>query len=569
MVALTKAPATEQAERYERLALDIIDPDMGQPRKTFDDIELGELAISIEAHGVVVPIKVRPSPTKPGRYLIVAGERRWRASKIARQEDIPAVIEDLDATAALEQQIIENSQRVDVPPLEEAEAYEALMKKHGFTMEMLISKTGRSKAHLYGRLKLLTLAPGAKKAMQSGKLAPAIAELIARIPDQKLQEQAAKDCIGEGSNYSWDLKPEQIGDGDNHQPKAQPLSYRAAIALIRRRYQTQFDLLRFDPADKTLSPKAGACNECGHRAGNQPALPGLTPAKGLDDDYCTKPACFEEKVEATFQEKAALAKGRGLKVIEGAPASKILSKHSGEVDYNANYADPKKPLPYSIAKPGSNATWASLLGKQIEEVPRVFVQDPNTGAGRELLIKDKAVEKLRKLGKLDRAEKATSTSNVDTKQQNKKKKAELAIRVGAFSRFLDQVVAGATKDPGNKEAAVWRWVMRGIAFASLRHGTDELLCQRRELDNADEIGDLADTLKTAGEARALVAEFLVANISESFVGGYANREDKKLVEMAEKLFAADFDKALGAAKEAAKAEAKVDAAKKAKKGGAK
>lgn len=567
----TAAAVTPPTERFERLALDLIDPDPDQPRKTFDEHELRDLAASINAHGVVVPIKVRPNAKKAGRYMLVAGERRWRASRMAGETDIPAVIEDLDATAALEQQIIENSQRVDVPPLEEAEAYEALMKKHGYTMDKLIAKTGRSKAHLYGRLKLLALAPGARKALQSGKLAPAIAELVARIPDQKLQEQATKDVLGEGRDYGWDLRPEQVTAEGDDRPVAQPLSYRAAIALIRRRYQTQFDLLRFDPADKTLLPKVGACMDCPHRAGNQPGLPGLTPAKGLDDDHCTKPSCFEEKVEAAFKEKAELAKARGLKVIDGAAAKKILPYHSGDIAHDANYADPKSSLPYNIAKPGSNATWSGLLGKHAEELPRVFVQDPNTGAGRELLVKDKAIEKLRELGKIDKAErKSSSSSSADAeyKKDRAKQKAKRELAQASLTRFLDQVVAGAAKDPGAKELPLWRWLARGLAL-QLHYDAGELLVSRRAVKSPDELPELADELKTLGEVRGFVAEMLLCLIGDRLVDGYAGKEEKEQLARAEKIFGADWDKATAAAKEAAKAESKADAAKDAKKAPAK
>ncbi len=566
-------PATTSPTQYFiQVDVDQIAPDPDQPRKTFDEAELAELADSIKVKGVIVPLLLRELPDKlreKKQFVLIAGERRWRAAKKVGLASVPALVETSKLSPAdiLEIQILENSYRPDVPPLEEAEAYQRLMKQFGYTMDKLIAKTKKSKAHLYGRLKLLELAPGAKKAVQSGKLLPAIAELIARIPDQKLQEQATKDVLGQGGNdaYSYDsVQPEKIANGE-HGTNPQPLSFRASIQLIRRRYQTQFDLQRFDPADKTLVPKAGACVDCPYRAGNQPMLPGLTPAKGLDDDYCTNAPCFEAKVDATFKEKANLAKGKGLKVIEGAPAKKILSSYSGDINYDANYADPKASLPHNIAKPGSNATWAGLLGKKFEEVPRVFVQDPNTGAGRELLVKDKAIEMLRELGKIDKAEKSSSSkADAKAKEARKKHLDKNRFNEQALVRALGDAAEKTAKDTdGKRLLAQLRWLARAVIRDYAQSGGDggEVVLERRGVESYDDLEAAVEKARSIGEVLAVLAELELGIHSEAKLHDWYGKDGRQFFDDGLKLFGADWDKALAAAKEASKAEQKSDAAK--------
>lgn len=584
MVAAAKSPEPEpkaptSTQYYTQVGVEQITPDPDQPRKTFDEAELGELAESIKIHGVIVPLLVRELPDKlrdKKQFVLIAGERRWRAAKIAKLAEVPALVETakLAPEEILERQILENSQRADVPPLEEAEAYQRLMKQHGYTMDKLIAKTKKSKAHLYGRLKLLELAPGAKKALQGGKLQPAIAELIARIPDQKLQEHATKEVLGEGKWETYDetgVSPESMREGKPNGARgdSQPLSYRAAVALIRRRYQTQFDLRRFDPQDKTLLPEAGACTTCAHRAGNQPMLPGLTPPKGVDDDYCTKPACFEEKVEAHFNEKAKIAQSQGLKVIDGAAAKKIIPYHNDTIAYDANYADPKDELPYNIARPGSKATWASLLGKKFEEIPRVFVQDPHTGSGRELIVKDKAIEKLRELGKIDKPEKpSTSKADAKAKEERKKHLAKALFNEQALERALGDAAEKTAKDTENKRLlAQLRWIARAVIRDYSMSGGDggEVVLKRRGVETYDDLEAAVEKARSIGEVLAVLAELELGIHSDAKLHDWHGKKERDFFDDGLKLFGGDWDKALAAAKEAAKAEQKSDAAKDKKK----
>ncbi|MCA8893048.1 MAG: ParB/RepB/Spo0J family partition protein [Hyphomonas sp.] len=141
-----------------------------QPRRTFDDAALQELADSIRSKGVLQAILVRPDPKEPGKYQIIAGERRWRAARLAGLDSIPAVVRDLNELELLEVGIIENVQRADLNPIEEAEAYEALMNRFGRTQESLASSVGKSRVHITNTLRLLQLPEAARAYVRAGKV---------------------------------------------------------------------------------------------------------------------------------------------------------------------------------------------------------------------------------------------------------------------------------------------------------------------------------------------------------------------------------------------------------------
>lgn len=171
-----------------------IRPNPAQPRRTFSETELEELAASIKSRGVLQPILLRPDPDAPNRYQIVAGERRWRAAQRAGLETIPAVVRDLDELQLLEVGIIENVQREDLNPLEEAEAYGALIKRFGRTQESLAESVGKSRAHIANTLRLLNLGETAREHLRQGRISAghARAALGAEDPDPILDMAVAK-----------------------------------------------------------------------------------------------------------------------------------------------------------------------------------------------------------------------------------------------------------------------------------------------------------------------------------------------------------------------------------------
>ncbi|MDX1294298.1 MAG: ParB/RepB/Spo0J family partition protein, partial [Hyphomonas sp.] len=173
------------------IAIDLIRRNPKQPRRTFDEAALKELSESLKAKGVLQAILVRPDPKEKGKYQIIAGERRWRAAKLAGLTSIPAVIRDTDELELLEIGIIENVQRADLNPIEEAEAYEALMKRFGRTQDSLATSVGKSRVHITNTLRLLQLPEGAREYVRDGKITAGHARAALGAPDpQSLIEQA-------------------------------------------------------------------------------------------------------------------------------------------------------------------------------------------------------------------------------------------------------------------------------------------------------------------------------------------------------------------------------------------
>jgi ParB family chromosome partitioning protein len=164
------APDVPPTERPNEIALELIRRNPAQPRRSFDDAELRELSESLKTKGVLQAILVRPDPKEPGKFQIIAGERRWRAARMAGLTHIPAVVKDVDELALLEIGIIENVQRADLNPIDEAEAYDALIKRFGRTQDSLATSVGKSRVHISNTLRLLQLPEGARRHIREGRL---------------------------------------------------------------------------------------------------------------------------------------------------------------------------------------------------------------------------------------------------------------------------------------------------------------------------------------------------------------------------------------------------------------
>lgn len=180
------------------LPLRDIEPDKDQPRKDFDDEALAELAASITEHGLLQPIAVRS--VVGGGYRIIAGERRWRAARLAGLNEVPVIIKDVTDSQAMELALIENLQREDLDPVEEAFGYRQLMDKCGFTQEQAAKKLGKSRSAVANSLRLLGLPAKALDWLKSGKLSAGHAKVILGLPSGELQQAAADAVIGQDLN---------------------------------------------------------------------------------------------------------------------------------------------------------------------------------------------------------------------------------------------------------------------------------------------------------------------------------------------------------------------------------
>ena len=184
------APSFESDTRIESLPLREIEPDPEQPRKTFDDEALAELAASISEHGLLQPIAVRPHGLD--NYRIVAGERRWRACRMAGLTDVPVIVKDVTDEQAMELALVENLQREDLDPVEEALGIRELMTRCDLTQEQAARKLGKSRSALANSLRLLNLPDSVLELLKGGFLNIGHAKVILSLPTAELQEQAAQ-----------------------------------------------------------------------------------------------------------------------------------------------------------------------------------------------------------------------------------------------------------------------------------------------------------------------------------------------------------------------------------------
>ncbi|MDF7682961.1 ParB/RepB/Spo0J family partition protein [Lactobacillus sp. ESL0679] len=189
-------PQVEETEE-EILDLDLSDirPNPYQPRKNFDDKALKELADSIKENGVFQPIIVRKSVNG---YEIIAGERRFRASKLAKKTTVPAIVRDFDEGQMMEVAVLENLQREDLSPLEEAQAYEMLQKNLGLTQEEVSKRMGKSRPYIANYLRLLTLPTKTKHLLQYGQLSMGQARTLLGLKNKDKIDEVAKQVVKEG-----------------------------------------------------------------------------------------------------------------------------------------------------------------------------------------------------------------------------------------------------------------------------------------------------------------------------------------------------------------------------------
>lgn len=180
------------------LRISDIEPRKNQPRKIFDDAALSELASSIAQHGLIQPVVVRDDHT--GFYSIIAGERRWRASKMAGLTEIPVVILDVDDAHAAELALIENIQRENLNPIEEAMAYRSLIEEFGLTQEQVAEKVGKNRSTVTNSMRLLNLPPEIYDLLASGQLSPGHARALLGIKDRSAVPDAAKTVVSRELN---------------------------------------------------------------------------------------------------------------------------------------------------------------------------------------------------------------------------------------------------------------------------------------------------------------------------------------------------------------------------------
>lgn len=266
------------------------------PRQHFNDKELADLVESVKAKGVINPILARPVN---GHFEIIAGARRFRASKAAGLKDAPVLVRALNDQEALEVAVIDNLQRVDVHPLDEAGGYKALLDQPGYDVAGIAAKVGKSASYVYQRLKLAELIEPAKKAFWKDEIAAGHAVQIAR-----LRAEDQKDVI------------EVLG--------RQSFTTRELADFIERRYHLDLHAAPFRKDDARLVPEAGPCTTCPRRTGTTPELFPDVKKK----DTCLDKACYDAKWQAWKQLKLAEVGARAEQAVL------VSDKDSWEIDKN-------------------------------------------------------------------------------------------------------------------------------------------------------------------------------------------------------------------------------------------
>ena len=321
----------QNSSEFQYVAIDTIHESATNPRRTFDESKLSELAESIRTNGLIQPITIRPNASG---FEIVAGARRFRAAQLAELFCLPARIVDITDAQALEWQLVENSQRVDVHPYEEAQGFQRLLDMPGYDVATLVEKSGKSPAHVYARLSLLQLVPTIAEAFSAERITASHANLLARLP-QDFQAAAYEQC--------WRK------DWQDKEPHLLPAKHLGA--WIQTNLYLSLAEAPFDKEDTTLNPAAGACVTCPRRSGFNTTL-----FADVQGDHCLDAPCFNTKINAHIDREVAAHPGL-IQIENGYRASKeqrpgaVRSGTYREVEIDNSNPDAEPVMPCEAAKP--------------------------------------------------------------------------------------------------------------------------------------------------------------------------------------------------------------------------
>jgi ParB family chromosome partitioning protein len=266
---------------YRDLPLDWLVVSPTNPRKTFDEDAMQELAASIRENGVLQPLLVRPRAERS--FEIVFGERRYRGAAMAEKETVPVCIREMSDAQVLEAQLVENLQRQDVHPLHEAQGFAALLRleEPKYSVELIAAKCGKSAGYVTSRLRLTELAPAAVEAFTKDEIGLGHALLLAKLQSQQ-QEEALTACWQE--SYTGGSKAKRI-----------LLPVRHLREWVEHNILLELAAAPFSKEDATLVPEAGSCHDCPKRTGHNTLL---FEGIAAQHDSCSDPACYAAKVDA-------------------------------------------------------------------------------------------------------------------------------------------------------------------------------------------------------------------------------------------------------------------------------
>jgi len=511
------------------IPLDDICPSPTNPRTTFNEAGLLAMAETIKDVGVMQRILVRTNPaaldgdlTAPP-YQLIAGERRWRSSRLAGKPDIPATLrDDLDDATIIKMQMIENLQREDLHPLEEAHGYRQMLDQHGYTAETLAAEIGKSRSYIFGQLKLLDLCEEGQRLFRGGTINASVALYLARIPTVDLQLKAIKD-VTEKDYYG------------------EKMSARAALRHIQNRYMTRLKAAPF-PRDVEGVAGVGTCDACPKRTGNATDL-----YPDVDDpDVCTDPDCFALKRTAEAERQAANL-GSEVQILTGHDAQKAMPSYHTETRTHARLDDvctndPQRRTYREIM--GDDTEGVALVAHEEKFVPIVQKSAINKKLHQEGTITERQVQRAADAKEKQKLEIANAWRDRVFRETRDRAASEvsnyntlklLGIAMPVISHTF-MVLAGY--DKGGQVAGLWgalgqdnytRWAAYQLALPAMKWEELLLVCldlaligERTTLNYHDH----PELLLTVASALNLDAQGALADVQAEFAAAEAKKQAK-------------------------------------------
>lgn len=410
---MTTATMELRKLEYMEVSIDGIIESKTNPRKHFAKEQLADLTSSVREKGILVPLLVRPIGEK---FEIVAGARRYRAARAAELETVPVLIRELTDEQALEVQVIENLQRQDVHPLEEAEGYKQLLERGKYEIASLAAKVGKSESYIYQRLKLAELVPAAKKAFLEEKITAGHAILLARLQAHEQKE---------GLNYCNDRW---------RKPSVRDLS-----DWINQNVHLDLAKAPWKKDDAELVPAAGACTTCPKRTGFAKALfPDVQKT-----DTCTDPKCFMEKGAALIQIR--IKENPGLQLVSGSAAYSLNDQTALQKRY------PGLLMDREYRKAGAI---------KCKDTAEALVVEGD-GAGTKIRIC--TGKRCRKHGAVEQSYRPRPKSAKEIaveKRQRERREIEERVLNAAHVEAIQKA-----RKLKALPAAVWRWIAQGLSYS--------------------------------------------------------------------------------------------------------
>lgn len=517
---MTTAAAAAKVNETEppKWPIDQIDSSPTNPRKYFDPVKLKELAESIKEQGVLQAVVAR---LRNGRAQLIFGERRWRASKMAGLKEIPLVFRDMTDEEVIKAQLVENAQRADTHPLEEADSIKLLHDPpkgatyKPYSVDRIAHEIGKSPSHVYQRLKLCALGEDGRQALLENKIDTTTAVAIARIPTMEMQKKATKEIV--------------TGHG------GQPMTFREADQHIKTRYMLQLAGAPFDTKDKALYPEAGNCSDCPKRTGNQKEL----FADVSRADVCTDPSCYQVKVTNHWKALAAKAEEKGHKVLGDKEAAKVFPYGNNQVAPDSGYASIDDTCPEDPKR----RSYKQLLGKKAHVT---VARSPATGDVITLVERKDMKAQLKEAGHEFKpptlstmkggSQRGAGGADLAAKRERERQERRQAV----IKAVMGAVIASATGT-----TAFWRLLLRVLVSQGFSDAAAQVVKRRgwkaeKGGRGIDAILDKIDSLDS-GEAARLVLELV---LSRGAYFQFSDGIDKHLLEAA-KVFGVNVKKVKG------------------------